>query len=66
VNEAAGKAEELKAAFAIERDAAGLPVETGLSIGVAEVEANAETLGTAIRAADAEMYRDKLGERAGT
>jgi len=66
VNEAAGKAEELKAAFAIERDAAGLPVETGLSIGVAEVEANAETLGTAIRAADSEMYRDKLGERAGT
>jgi diguanylate cyclase (GGDEF)-like protein len=63
--EAAGKAEELKAAFALERDAAGLPAETGLSIGVSEVEANAETLGNAIRVADSEMYRDKLGEGAG-
>ena len=64
VSEAAGKAEELKAAFAIERAGAGLPADTGLSIGVAEVEANAETLGTAIRMADSEMYRDKLVERA--
>jgi len=64
VKEAAGKAEELKAAFAVEREAAGLPADTGLSIGVAEVETNAETLGTAIRMADSEMYRDKLGERA--
>ena len=63
--EAADKAEELKAAFALERDAAGLPAETGLSIGVSEVEANAETLGNAIRVADSEMYRDKLGEGAG-
>jgi diguanylate cyclase (GGDEF)-like protein len=64
VNEAAGKAEELKTAFAVERDAAGLPAETGLSIGVAEVENTAETLSTAIRFADSEMYRDKLAERA--
>jgi len=64
--EAAGKAGELKAAFALEREAAGLPADTGLSIGVSEVEATAETLGTAIRMADSEMYRDKLGEGAGT
>jgi len=64
VTEAAGKAEELKAAFAVERDAAGLPPETGLSIGVAEVEGTAETLGNAIRLADSEMYRDKVVERA--
>jgi len=63
--EAAGKAGELKAAFALEREAAGLPADTGLSIGVSEVEATAETLGTAIRMADSEMYRDKLGEGAG-
>ena len=64
VTEAAGKAEELKAAFAVERDAAGLPPDTGLSIGVAEVEGTAETLGNAIRLADSEMYRDKVVERA--
>jgi diguanylate cyclase (GGDEF)-like protein len=64
VNEAAGKAEELKTAFAVERDAAGLPAETGLSIGVAEVENTAETLSNAIRLADSVMYRDKLAERA--
>jgi diguanylate cyclase (GGDEF)-like protein len=63
--EAAGKAGELKAAFALEREAAGLPADTGLSIGVSEVEATSETLGTAIRVADSEMYRDKLGEGAG-
>src|SRR6266850_4022652 len=65
VAEAGVKAEELKSAFAVERDAAGLPAETGLSVGVSEVEATAETLGTAIRIADSEMYRDKLGEGAG-
>ena len=64
VSEAAAKAEELKAAFAVERDAAGLPPDTGLSIGVAEVENTAETLGNAIRMADTEMYRDKLAVRA--
>ncbi|HKC56368.1 MAG TPA: GGDEF domain-containing protein [Vicinamibacterales bacterium] len=63
--EAARKAEELKAAFALERAAAGLPADTGLSIGVSEVEVTAETLGPAIRVADSEMYRDKLGEGAG-
>jgi diguanylate cyclase (GGDEF)-like protein len=66
VSEAVIKAEELKAAFAGERDAAGLPAETGLSVGVAEVEATADTLANAIRRADTEMYRDKLAERAGT
>lgn len=64
VNEAAAKAEELKTAFAVERDAAGLPAETGLSIGVSEVENTAETLSNAIRHADSGMYRDKLAERA--
>ncbi len=64
VSEAAVKAEELKSAFTVERDAAGLPAETGLSIGVAEVENTAETLSNAIRLADTEMYRDKMVERA--
>ena len=65
VAEAVLKAEELKAMFTVERDAAGLPHDTGLSIGIAEVESTAETLGHAIRLADTEMYRDKLVERAG-
>lgn len=61
--EAAEKAEELKTAFAHERDASSLPPDIGLSVGVAAVEENAETLSHAIRVADAEMYRDKLAER---
>jgi diguanylate cyclase (GGDEF)-like protein len=64
VAEAEVKAEELKAAFGLERDAAGLPPGTGLSIGVAEVERNAETLVNAIRLADSKMYSDKLLKRA--
>ena len=62
-DEAMQKGEELKSAFAIERDAFGLPTDTGLSVGVAAVEDSAETLTDAIRAADSEMYRDKLAER---
>ena len=61
--EGAVKAEELKAAFAQERDASSLPPDIGLSVGVAAVEESAETLSHAIRVADAEMYRDKLAER---
>jgi diguanylate cyclase (GGDEF)-like protein len=64
VAEAEVKAAELKAAFGFERDAAGLPPGTGLSVGVARVERNAETLVNAIRLADSKMYRDKLLERA--
>jgi diguanylate cyclase (GGDEF)-like protein len=64
LSEAVIKAAELKAAFAAERDGAGLPAETGLSIGVSEVESTADTLAPAIRLADSEMYRDKLAERA--
>lgn len=66
VSEAADKAEEFKQAFAHERDAVGLPAGVGLSVGVAQVEDTAETLSNAIRLADAEMYRQKLTERAGT
>ena len=61
--EAAVKTEELKAAFAHERDASNLPADIGLSVGVAAVEENADTLSHAIRVADAEMYRDKLTDR---
>ena len=61
--EATLKAEELKAAFALERDHAGLPEDVSLSVGVAEVGNTADTLANAIRAADSEMYRDKLAER---
>ena len=62
-DEAAVKAEELKAAFARERDAASLPSDIGLSVGVCAVDESAETLSHAIRVADSEMYRDKLAER---
>jgi diguanylate cyclase (GGDEF)-like protein len=62
-DEAREKGDELKTTFAQERDAAGLPAEIGLSVGVAAVEDNAETLSHAIRVADAEMYRDKLADR---
>jgi diguanylate cyclase (GGDEF)-like protein len=64
VAEAEAKAEELKAAFSLERAAADLPAGTGLSIGVAEVEYHAETLVNAVRLADTKMYCDKLLERA--
>jgi diguanylate cyclase (GGDEF)-like protein len=60
VPEAKAKAEELKAAFTDERYAAGLPEETGLSIGIGEVSTTAETLNGAIRVADTAMYRDKV------
>jgi diguanylate cyclase (GGDEF)-like protein len=63
VEEAALKAEELKGAFAFEREATGLPEDTGLSVGIAAVEDSADTLTDAIRIADTEMYRDKLAER---
>jgi len=61
--EAEAKAEELKEAFAAERRSAGLPADTGLSIGIAEVESTSETLVNAVRLADTQMYRDKLVER---
>jgi diguanylate cyclase (GGDEF)-like protein len=63
--EARAKARELKTAFALERDNAGLPSDLGLSIGVAEVDASADTLANAIRLADADMYRDKVRRRTG-
>jgi diguanylate cyclase (GGDEF)-like protein len=65
-DEAAIRAQEFKTAFGLERDAAGLPRETGLSVGIAEVADSAESLADAIRLADIEMYRDKLSERART
>jgi diguanylate cyclase (GGDEF)-like protein len=61
--EAEEKAEELKEAFAVERRTAGLPADTGLSIGIAEVESTSETLVNAVRLADTQMYRDKVVER---
>jgi diguanylate cyclase (GGDEF)-like protein len=61
--EAQAKAEELKMAFDRERISASLPDDCGLSIGVAPVSKDAETLRDAIRDADSRMYRDKLPER---
>ena len=61
--EAEAKAQDLKDAFALERRSAGLPADTGLSIGIAEVESTSETLVNAVRLADTQMYRDKLLER---
>ena len=63
-SEALARTADLKAKFAIEREAAGLPPVTGLSIGVAEVALESDSLASAIRLADTEMYRDKLAERA--
>jgi diguanylate cyclase (GGDEF)-like protein len=64
--EAQRKADELKVAFERERQAASLPDGLGLSIGVASISVNAESLAETIRLADSRMYRDKLGEREGT
>jgi diguanylate cyclase (GGDEF)-like protein len=64
--EALQRGKELKAAFARERDTAGLPEAASLSIGVADVRKDAESFIDAIRLADAAMYRDKLSARAGT
>jgi diguanylate cyclase (GGDEF)-like protein len=61
--EAQAKAAELKTAFERERVAAALPDDCGLSIGVAAVSKEAETLRDAIRDADSRMYGDKLAER---
>ena len=61
--EAQAKAAELKIAFDRERIAASLPDDCGLSIGVAGVTAEAETLRDAIRDADGRMYSDKPSER---
>jgi diguanylate cyclase (GGDEF)-like protein len=63
LNEAARKAEDLKLAFEGERRSAGLPHGIGLSIGVAPVSADADSLAPAIRLADGRMYEDKLRER---
>lgn len=63
VKEALAKADELKVAFDRERISAGLPEDCGLSIGVAGVSKEAETLREAIRDADGRMYSDKLSER---
>ena len=61
--EAEAKAQELKVAFDRERVTASLPDDLGLSIGVAAVSTEAETLRDAIRDADSRMYRDKSSER---
>ena len=59
--EAERKAGELKLAFDRERLTAALPPSVGLSIGVAAVSKDAESLREAIQRADALMYRDKAG-----
>ena len=59
--EAERKARELKLAFDRERLTAALPPAVGLSIGVAAVSKEADSLREAIRRADALMYRDKGG-----
>lgn len=61
--EAERKADELARAFDRERPAAGLPDGIGLSIGVAPVSAEEESLTPAIRLADSRMYENKLRER---
>jgi diguanylate cyclase (GGDEF)-like protein len=64
--EAQRKAADLKLAFERERDASDLPADVGLSIGVAPVSREADTLTDAIRSADNRMYQDKLSDRAPT
>ncbi len=53
------KAAELKTSWARDPGAAELPKDVGLSIGVAEVPADAEDLSHTIKLADERMYRDK-------
>jgi len=65
LDEARRKAADLKRAFDGERQGASLPEGIGLSIGVAAVSLEGEQLVAAIRQADSDMYRDKLGERNG-
>jgi diguanylate cyclase (GGDEF)-like protein len=62
--EAERKAGELRAAFEGARASAGLPDGIGLSIGVAAVTTDAESLTDAIRKADHRMYEAKLREHA--
>ena len=62
MSEAQGKADDLKRAFERERQVAALPEGIGLSIGVASVSTEADSLAAAIRLADNRMYRDKLGD----
>ena len=57
------KAGKLKTAFEQERRTASLPDGIGLSIGIASASHDVPSLEDAVRAADANMYRDKLGER---
>jgi diguanylate cyclase (GGDEF)-like protein len=64
LGEAERKAGDLRAAFERERESTGLPEGIGLSIGVAPVSGDAESLADAIREADSRMYEAKLGERA--
>lgn len=61
--EAERKSSELKLAFERERLTVSLPASVGLSIGVAAVPKDADSLREAIRDADSLMYRDKLSER---
>jgi diguanylate cyclase (GGDEF)-like protein len=61
--EAERKADELQAAFDRERTSAGLPDWTGLSIGIAPVSSDTDSLMDAIREADIRMYEAKLRER---
>ena len=60
LKEAEAKSEELKAAFRGEQIAHGLPPYLGLSIGVAPLTGESDSLSEAIRSADAQMYADKL------
>jgi diguanylate cyclase (GGDEF)-like protein len=58
------KEAELKAAFAADPETAGLPKGVGLSLGSAQVSANAESLRDAARLADERMYQDKFSDKA--
>jgi diguanylate cyclase (GGDEF)-like protein len=61
--EAERKAADLAEAFERERRSAALPEGIGLSVGVAPVPADAESLTPAIRLADSRMYEKKIQER---
>lgn len=58
------KAAELKTAFHADPETAGLPGGVGLSVGVAEMSLDADTLADVIRLADERMYQDKFANRA--
>lgn len=64
-DEAAKRAQHLQGEFHRTLDEAGLPLSLGLSVGIAQVEADAHDLEHAIAVADERMFHDKSRRASG-